>query len=166
MQRRNKWKDIYTLIKSKGEEVYSPGQKNDICKNRYVVIKESGTYPSTGSNKIGYSLMEIIVYYPLNQYSEIDGFKEKLKLFMKELKGIKPTGNETPIIVDDGAKAYTLSIEYQIHKKLQGSKYVGEIDEEKIEINDEVDLEDTDNINLHSYDFVSSDEKTSENNYI
>jgi len=39
---------------------------------------------------------------------------------MKELTGLRKTGNETPIIVDDTKKAYTTSIEYITQKKLEG----------------------------------------------
>jgi hypothetical protein len=44
-------------------------------------------------------------------------YKNDIKTYLKELNYLRKTGNETPVIVDDGVKAYTISIEYQVLKK-------------------------------------------------
>lgn len=113
-----KWADVYLHLKNKGISVYSPGQKNGICKNRYVVVKDNGTYSKAESNKLGYSILDVIIYYPMDKYSQIEGFKEQIKSYMKELQGIKFTGSETPVIIDTKVNAYTTSIEYQVLKRL------------------------------------------------
>lgn len=113
-----KWHDIYLHLKSKGIEIYSQGQKTDTCQSNYVVLKDNGQYGIAGSYKTGYSLIDVIIFCPINKYSQVEGYKTELKGYMKELQGIKPTGNETPVIIDDSVKAYTTSIEYQILKRL------------------------------------------------
>lgn len=113
-----KWADVYLHLKSKGIDIYSPGQKTSTCTSPYVVVTDNGQYGMAGAHRNGYSLIEVIVYIPLNKYSQIEGYKTQIKNYIKELTGIKATGLETPVIIDDFVKAYTTSIQYQILKKI------------------------------------------------
>ena len=72
------------------------------------------------TNKLGYRLVDIIVFVPANSYIQIEPYVKQIREAMKELKWLRKTGNETPVITDNGKKAYTTSIEYVIQKKLEG----------------------------------------------
>lgn len=112
------WQKIYLHLIKLDYEVYSPGQKRDKCINPYVVVKENGTYALAG-NVSGYKLIDIIVYYPLEQYSSMEFYVESIKDVLNKIEDIRFTGNETPIIIDSGVNAYTTSIEYQQFKSLR-----------------------------------------------
>jgi hypothetical protein len=112
------WQKIYLHLKKLGYEVYSPGQKRDKCTDSYVVIKEGGTY-ALNSNVNGYKLFDIIIYHPISNYSSMEFYVENIKQAMKDIRELRPTGNETPSIVDDKVEAYTTSIEYQQFKRLR-----------------------------------------------
>ena len=114
------WKQIYTKLKEKGLNPYAPGQHTGECKKRYCVIKESSQVPFFRSNRLGYRLVDIILFVPLASYIKMDPYMQEVRAAIKELPNLRKTGNETPVIVDDGAKAYTTSIEYQIIKTLEG----------------------------------------------
>lgn len=114
----SKWKDIYLHLKGKGVDVYSIGQKEGTCKSAYVVLTENGTFKFAGTRKQGYSLVDVIVYYPMPYYSKVNEYVEQIKGYMKELDFVRFTGTETPIIVDDDFGAYTTSLEYQNLKQL------------------------------------------------
>ena len=110
------WQKIYLHLKSEDIDVYSIGQKQGLCDDPYVVVKESGQY-SLGSNKQGYDLVDIIIFYPIGSYSQLFSYKNDIKNHLAELKYLRKTGNETPVIIDDEVKGYTTSIEYQVIKK-------------------------------------------------
>lgn len=111
---------IYDHLKARDLNPYLPGQHRGECEERFCVIKESTQVPYFYSNKLGYRLIDIIVFVPLNSYIAVEPYVNEIKSAMKELKFLRKTGNETPVIVDDTKKAYTTSIEYQIQKKLEG----------------------------------------------
>lgn len=112
------WQKIYLHLKKLGYEVYSPGQKRDKCTENYVVIKENGTHALV-SNVSGYKLFDIIIYSPIYNYSSMEFYVENIKKAMDKINDLRPTGNETPAIIDDEVKAYTTSIEYQQFKSLR-----------------------------------------------
>ncbi|AVP54532.1 hypothetical protein [Clostridium tetani] len=112
------WQKIYLHLKKLGYEVYSPGQKRDKCIDSYVVIKENGTYATNG-NVTGYKLFDIIIYHPMSNYTSMEFYVENIKQAMKDIGELRPTGNETPSIIDEKIEAYTASIEYQQFKSLR-----------------------------------------------
>lgn len=112
----NAWKEIFLHLK-KEFDIYSPGQKEGKCNTPYIVLKDNGQN-SMVNNKVGYKVMDLIFFIPLNKYSCIEDYKKKIKLSIKELNFIRPTGNESPIFIDEDRSAHTGSIEYIIHKRL------------------------------------------------
>ncbi|WP_052045129.1 hypothetical protein [Caloranaerobacter azorensis] len=114
------WQEIMLNLKNDGFEVYPPGIKRGNCESPYVVVKDDIQSPIAGTNKIGYKIIDLIIFYPLNRYSEIENYKRQIKSSMDKLKFIRKTGNETPVIIDDDRKAYTTSIEYIVYKKIGG----------------------------------------------
>lgn len=98
--------------------MYAPGQKRNKCTESYVVIRENGVHALVG-NISGYKLFDIIVYNPMDQYSTMEFYVENLKEALKKIEDLRPTGNETPSIIDYDVQAYTTSIEYQQFKSLR-----------------------------------------------
>lgn len=114
------WQKIYLHLKKKGFEVYSVGQKRDKCTNSYIVLKEDGTH-ALNSNVNGYKLFDVIIYHPKENYSTMELYVEDVKKILKDKemsKYLRPTGNETPSILDTEVEGYTSSIEYIQYKKL------------------------------------------------
>ncbi|MDU1322451.1 MAG: hypothetical protein E6931_13180 [Clostridium botulinum] len=112
------WQKVYLYLKKLGYNVYAPGQKRNKCTENYVVIKENGVHALIG-NISGYKLFDIIVYNPMDQYSTMEFYVENLKEALKKIEDLRPTGNETPSIIDYDVQAYTTSIEYQQFKSLR-----------------------------------------------
>lgn len=117
---RTVWERVYLHLKSKSVDVYSPGQHKGKCTSPYVVIKNNGTIGFQGSNQIGSQTIDVIIYYPATNYSDIEPYAWQVQEFLKELKQyIRPTGNITPIILDSSVEGYTQTIEYQTFQKLR-----------------------------------------------
>lgn len=114
------WQAIYLKLKEKGLNPYAPGQHIGECKERYCVIRESSQVPFFRSNRVGYRLVDIILFVPLASYIKVEPYMQEVRTAMKGLPYLRKTGNETPIITDDEKKAYTTSIEYQLIKTLEG----------------------------------------------
>ncbi|APH15249.1 hypothetical protein NPD5_2895 [Clostridium sporogenes] len=112
------WQNVYLYLKKLGYNVYAPGQKRNKCTESYVVIRENGVHALVG-NISGYKLFDIIVYSPMDQYSTMEFYVENLKEALKKIEDLRPTGNETPSIIDYDVQAYTTSIEYQQFKSLR-----------------------------------------------
>lgn len=107
---------LYDFLSSKGFEVYFINKKTDKCNSKYIVIKDMGQSPQF-SNKVGNSLIHLILYIPSNNYSSMRDYSIEITRAMNDID-IRKTGNETPIVFDDVVEGYTKSIEYIIPKKL------------------------------------------------
>lgn len=106
-------------LKEKEVEVYSPGQKTGKCDSSYVVVKDNGQKSSVESSKLGYKTIDVIIFFPIDRYTQIEGYRKEIKKWIKELKFLRATGYESPVIIDDRVKAYTTSIQYQLFKRIQ-----------------------------------------------
>lgn len=113
-------KDIYTQLKDANLNPYFIGQHEGLCRERFIVVKQGTQMASIGSNQVGQTIIDIIVFVPLNSYIELDPYMKEIRQALKELTYLRKTGLETPAITDDEKKAYTTSIEYVLQKKLEG----------------------------------------------
>lgn len=111
---------IYDHLKDKDLNPYFIGQHSGECKERFCIVREGSQMASISSNKVGYRVIDVILFVPLNSYIQVDPYIKELRAAMKELSYLRKTGTETPAIVDDEKQAYTASIEYQLFKKLEG----------------------------------------------
>ena len=109
------FKQIFRHLRFEGFDVYHIGQHQGHCKEPYVVIKEDGR--SNFLTGLAYDLVDIIMFYPLGHYSEFEGYINEAAQALKHLKPLKPTGDRTPIMIDDGVRAYTASMRYQIFRR-------------------------------------------------
>ncbi|WP_406541600.1 hypothetical protein [Clostridium ljungdahlii] len=117
---RTVWEHVFLHLKSKGIDAYSPGQHKGKCTTPYVVLKNTGTAGFEGSNQIGSQTLDVITYCPRSNYSDIEPYTVQVQSFLGELKGyIRPTGNITPVILDDSVNGYTQTIEYQTFQRLR-----------------------------------------------
>lgn len=108
---------LYLHLKDNKVDVYFPGQKKGLCEKSYVVVKDSGQY-AMAKNKTGYSTISVIIFCPIDRYSQIGKYKKLIKDKIKEFKNIVPTGFESATLIDDKVKAFTTYIEYRVLKKL------------------------------------------------
>lgn len=116
----SRWKDIFTHLKSKGFDVYSPGMKTGECTKSYLVVKSNG---STGhpSFSTGIDMYSIMCYVPKQSYSQLEPLVQSVKMAMKSLEPmILPYGVQTASYYDDSIKAHMSSIEYKNYKFVKG----------------------------------------------
>ena len=111
--------EIYKHLKNNGFDVYSIGQHKGICSSPYLVIKENGTNEIIGTS-LSNEMVEIILYYPLGAYSELNQYKQSALYCMKLLKGVRRIIEGSPTIIDDDKKAYTTSFYYQKIRMKEG----------------------------------------------
>ena len=117
---RTVWERVFLHLKSKGIDVYSPGQHKGKCTSSYTVVKNTGIVGFEGSNQIGSQTLDVIIYCPRSNYSDIEPYTVQIQNFLSGLKGyIRSTGNITPVILDDSVNGYTQSIEYQTFQRLR-----------------------------------------------
>lgn len=110
--------DIFRHLKSKGAEVYFPGQKIGECLNNYVVVKEGDTSQYQGFSSTA-TVYELLCYVPKEKYSQLPIFCDQVKEFMKELDPmIRSMNYETPSFYDAQVKAHMKSIQYMNIKKI------------------------------------------------
>jgi len=114
------WKKVFNKLKENNLNPYPPGKHEGLCLERYCVVREGSQVPYFHSRHIGYSIIDIILFVPISSYVEIEPYASEIRIALKELNFLRKTGNETPVITDDEKEAYTMSIEYQIIKKLEG----------------------------------------------
>lgn len=109
------FREIYLHLKENGIDVYSIGQHKGLCNSPYVVISETGDGEIVGKNLMSKNV-ELLIYYPLNSYSEFEGYIENIKKTMKELSHIRRVIESNPRIIDDDKKAYMTFLSYRIIK--------------------------------------------------
>lgn len=104
------FKTIYKHLKSKGFECYSVGQHTGICKTEYIVIKNST--PRALSKVMLEEKVELLLYYPIGRYSEMEEFISRVRIAMSELD-YEDNYTPYPIIPEDGKDAYMTILSYK-----------------------------------------------------
>lgn len=115
--KESRWGDIYTLLKTKGFDVYPPGIKIGECVSPYVVVSISSSSAHTVFST-DIDLYSVMCYIPKLEYSKLEPLVQSVKKAMCDLKPmILPYGIQTPSFYDDEKKAHMVSIEYMNYKK-------------------------------------------------
>lgn len=110
---------IFEYLEENGYDVYFPNSHKGVVKAPIVIIYDMGQTSQFRNRFVGSTLIHLILHVPQDQYIDIVELKKGIRERMKCLKRfVKATGTETPTINDDIKKSYTLSIEYEVHKKL------------------------------------------------
>lgn len=111
------YKNIVSALTKAGIAVYDPGLKIGICTAPYVVVQESGSYRFAESWRLGYTLIEVHCYVPLNQYAALAELVNFVKSALRPLyPDLRPTGTVQPYGINDKFKAHQAAVEYQILK--------------------------------------------------
>lgn len=113
------WKKIFDKLKVEGLNPHAPGQHKGLCASPYCVIKEGSQIQSIYSNRLGQKAMDIIIFAPLDSYIALDVYAKEIRIALRDVEGLRKTGFETPVIIDDDKDAYTISIQYVVIKKLE-----------------------------------------------
>lgn len=116
------WQRVFLYLQRCEVDIYSPGQHQGECVEPYVVLVNGGTQGFNGSNQIGSQLIDVIVNYPLNNYSGMEPYMANLidLLSSEDIKHyIRYTGEITPVVVDDTSKSYTATLTYQTFQRLR-----------------------------------------------
>ena len=114
------WKTIYDKLKAYNLNPYPPGIHKGICTEKYCVVREGTQIPSLKTNKLGQSVMDIILFIPYTDYPSLEAYKVLVRAALAELDYLRKTGFESPAITDDTEESITMSIEYVLQKKLEG----------------------------------------------
>ena len=114
----NRWQDLYMFLKSKGFEVYSPGQHVGECKSPYVVVRYDGTTQITNASS-HWDLYAVMCYVPQNQYSKLETLTTEVRIAMEELRPmfLKFYEQISMSAYDEAARAHYTSTEYRNAKK-------------------------------------------------
>ncbi len=104
------------LLKENGFNVYSIGQHEGICNEPYVVIGENGQFPFS-KPQIVYSIVDIMLFYPIGKYTEFSDFVEAVRECLKQIRELKNMCEMSAIVIDHELKAYTQTIKYQVYKR-------------------------------------------------
>ena len=114
------FEQIYKYLKYNGFDVYSIGQHEGVCSSPYIVVKENGVSEVVGTSLVN-DFVELLIYYPVGKYSELNSYKKKVLDTMKCRKGIRRVVEATPTIIDDDKKAYMTSYTYRKIKTKEGA---------------------------------------------
>lgn len=114
------WTAIYDHLKTKNLNPYPPGKHEGLCDVPYCIIKDGSQVPDFRTHRLGQKIIDIIIFVPIGSYIALEPYAKQVRDALKELKYLRKTGTETPAIPDDDKKAYTMSIEYVLQKKLEG----------------------------------------------
>lgn len=108
------WKTLYHYLKSAGFDVYSIGQHKGVCESPYIVLRNNGT---NIVDSVADRHYEIMMYVPVDRYSEMEDFVESVKLNMSKLwPHVLLYEDEAPHYLDDEKKAYMTSLIYRVPK--------------------------------------------------
>ena len=113
------WKYIYLHLKSKGIDVYAPGQHKGNCTSNYVVVKDTGQTQYDGLSSIRQTY-DVMCYVPEDSYSTLEDYVEEVKSAMGELYPmIVPMYYQAESFLDDTVRGHMTSIQYRNNIKIE-----------------------------------------------
>lgn len=111
------WDVIYNHLKSRGFDVYTPGQHKGDCLSPYVVIKPANSMQFSGFSTNVISC-DVLCYVPKNNFSQLEPLVSQVKAAMKSLfPQVKESHWELQGFCDDSNKSHMWSIQYQSYQK-------------------------------------------------
>lgn len=106
-----KWKDIHKHLSGGGFSVYSLGQHEGECTEPYIVLRDNGV---TRRQSIEVPEYELLLYYPMNRYSEFSDYIDNVKITMNRLyPSLRLVEDEQPHYPDSEKRAYMTSLIYR-----------------------------------------------------
>lgn len=116
--KQSRWQDLYNFLSGKGYDVYPPSTKLGDCTSPYIVVKYAGaTNMSTISSR--QDLYDIMVYVPMNSYSQLEVLVQKVIDDMKEIRPLfMPYDMEQDeSVIDSSVNGHYVSLTYCNYKK-------------------------------------------------
>lgn len=105
------WKEIHRHLSENKFLVYSPGQHKGECTEPYIVLRDNGVMRRQSLEVAEY---EVLLYYPIDHYSEFSGYIGQVKEAMNKLyPALKLTDDEQPHYPDEDVRAYMTSLIYR-----------------------------------------------------
>lgn len=115
------YRTIYAHLKSKGFDVYSPGQHKGLCTAPYLVLRNAGTVTNLSISSTDY---EILTYYPADQYSHIEDYVDSVRDVMNELyPGIRLADDSSEPYLDEEVRAFQSSLLYRTYTNSKVNRY-------------------------------------------
>lgn len=114
-------KDIRKQLESAGFDTYFPGQHRGECLKPYVVVKDAGTTRLGTFSTIQYTY-DIMLYVPLNRFSQLDPLMQQIRAAMKTLSSkisLRVAYDMSTPFYDESVKAYMSYITYVNLRKLK-----------------------------------------------
>ena len=109
--------DIFKCLKENNIEVYFPEQHFGEVKTNYVVVRQQGEDQFGDYSSIVASV-DLYLYVPRNDYSQLQPFIDEVKRVMKLLwPMIKFTDYVSPSYYDDQIKGHTVTMTYEYYRK-------------------------------------------------
>lgn len=111
------WERIFEHLNLDGFSVYAPLQKQGEAESPYIVVKNAGLigHPTYSADQVYY---DMLCYIPYEQYRDIESFITSVKASLNKIYPLIRTVNfETEPFLDDGVKAYMVSIRYVNYRK-------------------------------------------------
>lgn len=108
------YQDIYTHLKAAGFAVYSLGQHQGECVSPYIVLRNNGSTDALSMTGTEY---ELLLYYPVKQYSSFEDHIESVKQHMNRLfPALRLVDGPSAHYLDDDVKGYMTSLIYENFK--------------------------------------------------
>jgi len=111
---------IKAAIKAAGYPCYDPSTNIVEVKAAYAVVHDNGTQPQPGTKgMLGYQIFEIVCLVPTDKQSLLPTMLDAVKLALKALPNLKYTGDTAPTGVEATFSAASMSMIYQLPRRLQ-----------------------------------------------
>lgn len=105
---------IFLHLKKKENKVYYPAKHQGKCLEPYIVVKNNGAVGVYGTTKQEY---ELLIYYPIDRQSKMEGYVGDIKTQMNELyPGVKLADDQQPYYTDTDKEAVMTSLIYRTAK--------------------------------------------------
>lgn len=105
------FKDLYRFLKNAGFKVYSLGQQDKICTSPFILFYEAGI-EDTGSKNLKKESTELWIFYPLGEYSKVNGYIKQVENTVTEFGKLRKDYDKYAIEIDNDMKAYYTKLSY------------------------------------------------------
>lgn len=106
------FRDLYNYLSEKGFKVCSIGQMDKSCTEPTLLFYDAGEEEITITKNFNKQKIEIWIFYPINRFSEVEGFKNEVEKTIEEFGKVRQEYDASPISIDDDMKAYFTKLSY------------------------------------------------------
>lgn len=111
---------IKAALTAAGIPCYDPGTQGGKCQAPYAVCHDMGTTPMAGTKgMLGKQLYEIICFVPYQKQAMLHDLVTSVKAALAPITPLKWTGEQAPTGIESTYEAASMSLLYQVPKRLQ-----------------------------------------------